>query len=73
MSGLWINKYNPEFEKCYPGLKYLCLAVIEEKRKIQIGELWYFDSVKLRDKYFPNPDDTTSTEFDKTAAKRLKP
>jgi hypothetical protein len=20
----WINKYNPEFEKCYPGLKDIC-------------------------------------------------
>ncbi len=69
----WINKYNPEFEKCYPGLKIFVLGGDRGEKKNQIGELWYFDSVKLRDKYFPSPDDTTSTEFDKAATKRLKP
>lgn len=69
----WINKYNPEFEKCYPGLKIFVLSGDRGEKKNQFGELWYFESLKVRDKYFPIEGDTTSTAFDKAAAKKLKP
>lgn len=68
----YINRYNPEYEKCYPGLKIFVLGGDRGENKNQIGELWYFDSVKIRDKYWPIEGDTTSTEFDKAAAMKLR-
>jgi hypothetical protein len=69
----WINKYDPEFEKCYPGLKIFVLSGDRGEKKNQFGELWYFESVKVRDKYWATEGDTTSTDFDKAATKKLKP
>jgi hypothetical protein len=40
-------------------------------KKNQIGEILYFESVKVRDKYWPIED--TSSDFEKAAAEKMKP
>ena len=66
-----INKYNPAFEKNYPGVKIFMLMGDRGEKKNQIGEILYFESVKLRDKYWPVED--TSSDFEKAAAEKMKP
>jgi hypothetical protein len=66
----WINKrYIPEFEKAYPGIKLFLMTGDRGEKKYQIGVLWYFESLAVRDKYWPT--DTTETAAAKTAGEKL--
>ena len=65
------TKYIPAFEKNYPGVKIFMLIGDRGEKKNQIGEILYFESVKVRDKYWPVED--TSSDFEKAAAEKMKP
>jgi hypothetical protein len=72
----WINKYNPEVEKCYPGVKIFVMGADRGEKKNQFAEVVYIESVKLRDKYWPSETDTAYaklSEFERNANKKLKP
>ena len=59
-----MKKYIPEYEKNFPGSKMYILRGDRGEKKDQIGFMWYFESVKVRDKYYP-------TEFDFSDAAQL--
>ncbi len=69
----WINKYIPEVEKCYPGLKIFLMKANRGDRKNQFGEIWYLESLQLRDKYWPTEADEATSEYAKAAEEKLKP
>jgi len=52
-----MKKYIPEYEKNFPGLKMYILRGDRGEKKDQIGFLWYFESGKVRDKYYPGESD----------------
>jgi len=52
----YINKYIPEFEKNFPGIKAYLLSGDRGEKKNHFGEIWLFESVAVRDKYFPTED-----------------
>jgi hypothetical protein len=68
----YINKYIPEFEKNYPGIKIFLLSGNRGEKKNQIGALEYFESQAVRDKYFPVEDGTTMTDAVKAAEEKMK-
>jgi hypothetical protein len=68
----YINKYIPEFEKNYPGVKEFLLYGNRGEKKNQIGVLDYFESVAVRDKYYPIENDTTSSAAAKVAEEKMK-
>ena len=49
----YLNKYIPEFEKCYPGVKTYVLWGDRGDKKNQIGTMDVYESVAVRDKYYP--------------------
>lgn len=59
-----MKKYIPEYEKNFPGSKMYILRGDRGEKKDQIGFMWYFESLKTRDKYYPN-------EFDFSDAAQL--
>jgi len=52
----YVNKFIPVFEKNYPGTKMFVLSGDRGEKKYQIGELLYFESSAIRDKYWPAED-----------------
>ena len=52
-----MKKYIPEYEKNFPGSKMYILRGDRGEKKDQIGFMWYFESLKVRDKYYPNESD----------------
>lgn len=67
----YINKYIPEFEKNYLGVKMFVLMGDRGEKKNQLGEVWYFESVKVRDKYYPTENDTTNSDAVKAAEEKM--
>jgi len=59
----YINKYIPEFEKNFPGIKDYLLSGDRGEKKNQFGEIWLFESVSVRDKYFPTEESEGSDIF----------
>jgi hypothetical protein len=49
----YTNKYIPEYEKNYPGVKEYVLWGDRGEKKNQIGVMDIFESVAVRDKYYP--------------------
>lgn len=68
----YLNKYIPEFEKNYPGIKTYLLWGDRGEKKTQIGFLDVYESVAVRDKYYPIENDTTMTEVVKMATEKMK-
>ncbi len=68
----YVNKYIPEFEKNYPGVKEFLLTGNRGEKKNQIGVVDYFESVAIRDKYYPIENDTTMNAVVKAAQERMK-
>jgi len=68
----YINKYIPEFEKNYPGVKEFVLMGNRGEKKNQIGIIEYFESVAVRDKYYPTENDTIMSATVKAAEDKLK-
>jgi hypothetical protein len=52
-----LKKYVPEYEKNFPGSKMYILSGDRGEKKDQIGFMWFFESVKVRDRYYPNESD----------------
>lgn len=69
----YINKYIPEMEKNYPGIKEFVLSGDRGENKNQIGIITYFESVAVRDKYYPVENGTTSSDAVKVAEEKMKP
>jgi hypothetical protein len=63
-----MNKYIPESEKDFPGTKMYLLNGDRGEKKNQIGFLVYFETVQIRDKYYPTSD-KTSPEGDAASVK----
>ncbi len=66
------NKYIPEFEKNYPGLKVYLLGGDRGEKKKKFGAIWLFESVAVRDKYYPTEDGTTTSEAVETGDEKMK-
>jgi hypothetical protein len=66
-----IKRYIPEFEKAYPGVKMFLMTGDRGEKKYQIGMIWYFESVAVRDKYWPVENDTTMSAAAKAAGEKL--
>ena len=68
----WTNKHIPAWEKNYPGTRLFLLSGDRGEKKNQFAEILYFESLEVRNKYWPIADDTTATDFDKAAAVKMK-
>lgn len=66
-----INKYLPEYEKNFPDSKMYILTGDRGEKKDQMGIMWYFVSVKVRDKYYPNETDLSTEAM--AAWERMNP
>ena len=53
------TKYNPAFEKAYPGVKRIILKGDRGDLANKIGDMLIFDSKEIRDKYWPTQDGET--------------
>ena len=45
--------FNPKWEKLFPGTSVVGLVGDRGDRKYKYTELWIFDSLEIRDKFFP--------------------
>jgi hypothetical protein len=54
-----MNKYIPESDKNFPGTKMFLLKGDRGEKKNQVGLLTVFESVQVRDKYYPAADKTS--------------
>jgi hypothetical protein len=54
-----INKYIPASEKNIPGTKVYLLSGDRGENKFKIALMEVFESVQVRDKYYPAPDKPT--------------
>ena len=52
----YMNKYIPEMEKNFPGVKEIVVSGNRGEHKNQVGSITYFESVQVRDKYYPVED-----------------
>ena len=68
----YVNKYIPEFEKNYPGVKSYLLWGDRGDKKNQIGVLDVYESVVIRDRYYSVENDTTMTNAVKVANEKMK-
>ena len=68
----YMNKYIPEFEKNFPGLKVFIMYGDRGEHKYMIGGITYCESVEIRDKYWPPPTGESS-ELAKAAEAKLAP
>jgi hypothetical protein len=50
------NKYIPASEKSFPGTKMYLLSGDRGENKFKIALMEVFESVQVRDKYYPTPD-----------------
>jgi hypothetical protein len=67
----YINKYIPAFEKNHPGVKELVTIGNRGEFKNQIGSLTYYESLAVRDKYFPDESGQLS-DAAKAAEEKMK-
>jgi hypothetical protein len=72
----WINfyktKYIPEMEKAYPGVKEYVVWGDRGDNKNQIGTILVFESVAVRDKYYPAENSESTSDAAKAAEEKLK-
>ena len=54
-----MNKYIPESDKDFAGTKLYLLTADRGEKKNQIGFIIVFESVQLRDRYYPAADKTS--------------
>ena len=67
----YVNKYKPEFEKNFPGVKWFIAKGIRGENDNKFAFIFYFESEKDRNKYFN--EDTSLTELGKSAFEKLQP
>ena len=66
----YVNKYIPEFEKNFPGVKLYIAKGIRGENENSFGTIFFSDSEEVRDKYFEN---ATLNELGKSAFEKLQP
>jgi hypothetical protein len=66
------QKYNPEYEKAMPGTKLVMLWGDRGENKFRYGEMWIFDDVATRNKYFPTESDTAMSAAMKNVVTKMK-
>jgi hypothetical protein len=55
-----INKYVPEYGKNFPGSKMIVVRGDRGEKKNQYATMYYYESLKVRDKYYPNETDLSN-------------
>jgi hypothetical protein len=71
MLDFYINKYIPEYEKNFPGVKEYVLWGDRGEKKNQIASVDVFESVAVRDKYYPT-EGSEGSETAKAAGEKMK-
>jgi len=66
------NKYLPEWEKSWPGVKQYLMIGDRGENKNKFGSILIFESVAVRDKYYPEEDGNTMSDAFTTAAEKMK-
>ena len=66
------NKYIPEFEKNWPGVKLYIMAGDRGENKNKFGAILIFKSVAVRDKYYPAEDANTTSDAWKASTEKMK-
>jgi hypothetical protein len=69
----YMNKYIPENDKYYPGTKSFILKGDRGAMKNEVSFATYFESVAVRDKYYPKENDTINSPAVIEAEAKLKP
>jgi hypothetical protein len=67
----YITRYLPEYEKNYPGVKLHAIKGIRGENENSFGLLFIFNSVEVRDKYWPQKD--VNSESAQEASKKMQP
>jgi hypothetical protein len=67
----YIKNVIPEFEKTYPDVKLYFISGIRGENQNSVGLIYFFESIKIRDKYFHA--DGSPTELGMTAQEKMKP
>jgi hypothetical protein len=67
----YINKYIPAVEENFPGMKIFVLIGDRGDEKFQMGEIMYFESQELRDKYWPT-EESEGSDVALAAQKKLE-
>jgi hypothetical protein len=67
------QKYNPAMEKAMPGTKMVTMWGDRGENKFRTGEMWVFDNLDIRNKYFPSENDTVNSQAMQTALDAVKP
>ncbi len=65
------KKYATAFEKAYPGTKMFIMIGDRGEYKYKVSTLLFFDSIELRDKYWPTEDE--NGPFDEAATEIFAP
>jgi hypothetical protein len=65
-----MNKYLPALEKSFPGVKGFTMKGDRGKDANELGSIWLFESVELRDKYF---NEGSPTELGASAMQEVAP
>jgi hypothetical protein len=66
------NKYIPEFEKNWPGVKQYLIGGDRGEHKNKFGAILIFESVAVRDKYYPDEDANTTSDATKASTEKMK-
>ena len=67
----YINKYIPEYEKNYPGVKLYVIKGIRGENENSFGLAYLFESVDVMNKYWPEKD--VNSAIAQEATKKLQP
>ncbi len=65
------NKFKPEFEKHYPGMKIFILKGTRGENEFGYGLLYWIESIEVRDKYWPEPDE--ASDIGRAAREKMQP
>jgi hypothetical protein len=71
MLDFYVNKYIPEYEKNFPGVKEYILWGDRGEKKNQIAIVDVFESVAVRDKYYPT-EGSEGSDVAKAAGEKMK-
>ena len=66
------DKYLPEWEKSWPGVKQYLMIGDRGDNKNKFGVILIFESVAVRDKYYPVADANTTSDAYNTAVEKMK-
>jgi hypothetical protein len=67
------QRYNPAMEEAMPGTKLITIWGDRGENKFRTGEMWVFDNLDVRNKYFPSENDTKNSPAMQSALNKVKP